>query len=245
MGIGTNLIYIFECKNYTKHKVDKNDIVDFYDKINVLNCQKGYFIAKNYTKDAINKAKEFDRIELLYFSELSKLNGINIEIENQFLSEIQINYLGFNKNNNEVIFHNIDENDILEYEGGKITIKEMVFVNVGNNQHVLNQYEKKFNKKETYNIINFTLNLSPSNEIKYILFKGKKYENMFFNVNLIFKIEQAKLNYHYNIDSKGSYFEIELKSMYNKNIISKNRFVYKNFELHWLADIEEVNISSN
>lgn len=64
LGNGLELIYIFECKN-REEPVDKNDITVFDDKIQEVGAQKGYFVAKKYGIDAINKAKRYQRIELL------------------------------------------------------------------------------------------------------------------------------------------------------------------------------------
>lgn len=62
--------FIFECKN-TKSKVDKNDIIIFSEKIRACRAQKGFFVAKNYTRDAINQANNDGRIELITFEELN------------------------------------------------------------------------------------------------------------------------------------------------------------------------------
>ncbi len=64
LGNGLKLIYIFECKN-REEPVNKNDITVFDDKIQEVGAQKGYFVAKKYGRDAINKAKRYQRIELL------------------------------------------------------------------------------------------------------------------------------------------------------------------------------------
>src|SRR5688572_22612809 len=63
LNIGTPLIYIFESKN-RKEKADKNDIIVFEAKIDAANAQKGYFVSREFTKDALNQAKKFPRISL-------------------------------------------------------------------------------------------------------------------------------------------------------------------------------------
>lgn len=68
LKIGTELIYIFECKDYRKGKsVSKNEIIIFEEKIDVFNAQKGYFVASKFGKDATNRAKQSNRIQLLTF----------------------------------------------------------------------------------------------------------------------------------------------------------------------------------
>jgi hypothetical protein len=62
-------IYIFECKNWTSTVVGKNEIVIFSEKIKVLNAQRGFFVARSFTKDAEAQAKKDGRIELLIATE--------------------------------------------------------------------------------------------------------------------------------------------------------------------------------
>src|SRR6266487_1828500 len=64
LGNGLELIYIFECRN-REEPVSKDDITVFNDKIQEVGAQKGYFVAKKFGRDAINKAKRYLRIELL------------------------------------------------------------------------------------------------------------------------------------------------------------------------------------
>src|SRR6266487_3738665 len=64
LGNGLELIYIFECRN-REEPVSKDDITVFNDKIQEVGAQKGYFVAKKYGRDASNKAKRYQRIELL------------------------------------------------------------------------------------------------------------------------------------------------------------------------------------
>jgi hypothetical protein len=66
-GKGYESIFIFECKNWEK-AVGKNEIVVFSDKINAVQAQKGFFIAKSFGKYAVAQAKKDKRIELLIAS---------------------------------------------------------------------------------------------------------------------------------------------------------------------------------
>lgn len=62
-GRGYTSRFIFECKNW-QDKVDKNEIIIFARKIQDVRAQKGYFVARRFTRDAIAQA-ERDGIELL------------------------------------------------------------------------------------------------------------------------------------------------------------------------------------
>jgi hypothetical protein len=57
-------IFIFECKNW-KHKVGKNEIIIFSEKIDVLQAQKGFFVAPEFTSGAEAQATRDGRIQLL------------------------------------------------------------------------------------------------------------------------------------------------------------------------------------
>ena len=67
-GKGYKAIFIFECKNWTK-KVDKDEIIVFSKKVEVVHAQTGYFIAKSFTKDAEAQAEQDGRLILLIATE--------------------------------------------------------------------------------------------------------------------------------------------------------------------------------
>src|SRR6266699_1247084 len=79
LGNGYELVYIFECRN-RKESVSKDDITVFSEKINDVSAQKGYFIAKNFGRDAINRAKRDKRMILLKATE--ELDTLPILIKN-------------------------------------------------------------------------------------------------------------------------------------------------------------------
>lgn len=63
-GRGFRSIFIFECKNWEKH-IGKILIPDFSEKIKAVNAQRGYFIAKSFSRYARAQAAQDSRIELL------------------------------------------------------------------------------------------------------------------------------------------------------------------------------------
>ena len=63
-------IYIFECKNW-KDSVGKNEIIIFSEKIDAVQAQKGFFVARSFTRDAIAQAAKDKRIKLLKVNEHS------------------------------------------------------------------------------------------------------------------------------------------------------------------------------
>ncbi|HSZ75720.1 MAG TPA: restriction endonuclease [Rhizomicrobium sp.] len=68
IAAGYKAIYIFECKNL-KTSVSKNDVIAFSEKIAVTNAQKGFFVAKSFSRYAESQAKTDERIQLLSTSE--------------------------------------------------------------------------------------------------------------------------------------------------------------------------------
>src|SRR5260370_2401213 len=65
---------MFECKNW--REVDgKNEIIIFSEKIDVSSATSGCFVAKSYTSDAVNQAKQDPRITLLLVAEHDSENG--------------------------------------------------------------------------------------------------------------------------------------------------------------------------
>jgi hypothetical protein len=67
-GKGYNSTFIFEAKNW-KDKVGKNEIIVFQEKIKASSAQKGFFVAKEFTKDAENQAAKEPRMELAIASD--------------------------------------------------------------------------------------------------------------------------------------------------------------------------------
>src|ERR1017187_6496765 len=66
---GYKSIFVFECKNW-EDKVSKNEIIVFCEKIDVTSAQKGFFVAKSFTRDAVAQAAKDARIQLLTAEDL-------------------------------------------------------------------------------------------------------------------------------------------------------------------------------
>ena len=57
-------VFLFECKNW-ESKVGKNEVIVFSEKVDALRAQRGFFVAKDFTADAIAQAKKDARMEIL------------------------------------------------------------------------------------------------------------------------------------------------------------------------------------
>ena len=64
-GGGYKSVFIFECKNW-EDAVNKNEIVIFAEKVAAAQAQRGFFVAKSFTKDADAAEKELlDFIDII------------------------------------------------------------------------------------------------------------------------------------------------------------------------------------
>lgn len=68
LGKGYKATFIFECKNW-QEAVGKNEIIIFSEKIDAVQAQEGFFVAKSITKDADAQAAKDRRITLLTATE--------------------------------------------------------------------------------------------------------------------------------------------------------------------------------
>ncbi len=75
---GYTAIFIFECKNW-EAAVGKNEIIVFSEKIDAASAQRGYVVAKSFTKDAEAQALKDPRITLLTATEHNPATTITPE----------------------------------------------------------------------------------------------------------------------------------------------------------------------
>lgn len=68
LGPGYTSTFLFECKNWKKN-IGKNEIAIFSDKVDAVKAQKGFFVAKSFTKYGKAQAKKDPRIELVVAKE--------------------------------------------------------------------------------------------------------------------------------------------------------------------------------
>src|ERR1035438_4783055 len=67
-AMGYESIFIFECKNWAD-PVGKNEPIIFSEKIKAAVAQRGYFVAKEFTKDALGQAAQDPRMTTLTATE--------------------------------------------------------------------------------------------------------------------------------------------------------------------------------
>lgn len=70
LGPGYTSTFIFECKNW-KERVGKNEIIIFSEKIAATRAQTGFFVARDFTRDAVAQASKDPRLQLRKASNVS------------------------------------------------------------------------------------------------------------------------------------------------------------------------------
>jgi hypothetical protein len=70
--VGYETTYLFECKNW-KRVAGKNEVVKVNDAIEAFGAQRGYLVAKRFSKDAKAKQHKCPRVLFLLASEMSTL----------------------------------------------------------------------------------------------------------------------------------------------------------------------------
>jgi hypothetical protein len=71
---GYESIFIFECKNWDAKSVNKNEPIVFSEKIKAAVAQRGYFVAKEFTKDALAQSAQDPRMTTLIATEYDSTN---------------------------------------------------------------------------------------------------------------------------------------------------------------------------
>ncbi len=72
---GYEATFIFECKNW-QAKVSKNEIIVFTEKIASVGAQRGFFVARAFTKDARSQAAKDIRVKLLTASHIKPVVAV-------------------------------------------------------------------------------------------------------------------------------------------------------------------------
>src|SRR6266516_1636874 len=142
-GKGYKAIFIFECKNWTK-KVNKDEIIVFSKKVEVVHAQTGYFIAKSFTRDAEAQAEQDGRLILLTATE-------ELDASTPLITDFQIlcnsdvdSHTNFTLHPNEII------------KPGSYTHENFVCYN---NEHLL---LRTFNERMRQRLIDETMNNVPA-----------------------------------------------------------------------------------
>lgn len=100
LAAGYESTFIFECKNWNA-KVGKNELIIFSEKIAVSGAQRGFFVAKTFTKDAQAQAKKDSRIQILtasHFEPVTRVQFPQLYFLNITATHADVEIRGFNVN---------------------------------------------------------------------------------------------------------------------------------------------------
>lgn len=207
---GYTTIFIFECKNWTKNKVNKNEIISFSEKINAFEAQKGFFIGTKFSRDARNQAKLNQRISIHIANnyELSTLDFVVIDLP----SKRKIHELTFFEPNEipgitkpkviegEIKFKvNNQEFNYSEFVSTlikSICTKEFIKEKLGDNYMIA-----EVNCKDYYQF--------PKNSF-YI--NGILYDKAFINFSITIERCYPSLKFGYDIENRGKYMRLEAEA---------------------------------
>jgi len=223
LKIGTSLIYIFECKNYRSKKVNKNDIILFEDKIKITNAQKGYFVAKSYTKDARNRTATNNNIELLTLdNENSKIFDPDyfLQIESAYIKNCSIKITVTPEIPFEKKFEFLT---IIHSDQKKQTIHDLVLEKVLLGNPIATKYrtsddhhkgklmQSDQEKVETMHSERkrWTFKI----HLKDPIMNGIQYKWIWLLVDVEYEIETPQIIFEYNIKEKGHYVKLRSRGL--------------------------------
>lgn len=124
-GKDLKAVFLFECKNWNK-KVSKNEIIVFSEKVEELKAQKGFFIAKSFTRDAIGRALNDGRIDLVKVKTEFSIESIPIGYYSSSIVSILLEVKGkeIPKGtvlNHATIIHDGRQVSLLDFKNGLLT----------------------------------------------------------------------------------------------------------------------------
>lgn len=132
MGGGYDSVFIFECKNWQdKDKVGKNDIIIFAAKIAAAGAQRGFFVAKAYSEDAIAQAKLEPRLERLRVEEFDpRTLAVPHEFHGLQVGEptFRLNIVGMNATRESVAVPLVINTTVFELKGTALDLMEYIRV---------------------------------------------------------------------------------------------------------------------
>lgn len=202
---GYNSIFIFECKNWTSEKVNKNEIIAFSEKIKVFSATKGFFIATQFTMDAINQSKLDNRIEIKEASAqtLSPLEYIVLEDPYQR----KLNTITFYKPDEEIGNESLVLDSCPEIICGGVVMDYSQFV------HTLINFvcTKEFIAEHTNESIKrFTAKVNRVFKFKdeSLIIGGVEHNKVQIDFNLTIEKCVPEIKFGYKVKSRGMYIEL-------------------------------------
>jgi len=204
-GKGYRSVFIFECKNW-ENSVGKNEIIIFSEKMDVFTAQKGFFVAKSFTKDAIAQSKKDKRITLLNASE-SPIKNIPVPFGFHFIvrENEYADFLITERNYSKTVY-NTKRN--VEIKNAKCLLSEEII----DLEKYLQEWVKECSEKRTNTFPSATLEegvydlqakdcRAYNNNELYI--NDKEIEKIEIDVNFKVRLYRPAIESHYEVESRG------------------------------------------
>jgi len=201
LGPGYKPIFIFECKNW-KEAVGKNEIIIFSEKIDVSRATSGCFVAKSYTSDAVNQAKQDPRITLLLASEYDAQNEAEaFQFFTRSPEMAQLDVTMFKRGSAGLAQKPISLEASLEYLGQPVNSRAQL--NIWSmkvcNDDLMAFFEEPVPAGIYHRIVNGELNFGPGQ----LFVNHEEVEKLAFHVEYKVTVTQVPVVSHFEVKSRG------------------------------------------
>lgn len=208
---GYNSVFIFEAKNW-KEKVGKNEIIIFQEKIKAISAQKGFFVSKEFTKDAVNQAELEPRMELVVASESFEMQplfpDVHVLVREQAESRMSVTFTAQKsqpKKDLQII--PIKSDDIVTVDGKEQTFKEFA------NYLFENTAAEKFQTVPTQTYLEGKYTVEHKKIFDFletpVIYQEKTFESIETDAIIAFKIVRPKVVSRFDIKSRGRVVTLE------------------------------------
>ena len=201
LGPGYKPIFIFECKNW-KEAVGKNEIIIFSEKIDVSRATSGCFVAKSYTSDAVNQAKQDPRITLLLASEYDAQNEAEaFQFFTRSPEMAQLDVTMFKRGSAGLDQKPISLEASLEYLGQPVNSRAQLNIRSMKvcNDDLMAFFEEPVPAGIYHHIVNGELNFGPGQ----LFVNHEEVEKLAFHVEYKVTVTQVPVVSHFEVKSRG------------------------------------------
>lgn len=203
--VGTTLLYIFECKNFRTKTISKNDIIIFEEKINILGAQKGFFVAKKFGRDSINRSKQSNRIELLKVEDNKMFDREAFhQMKTSYLKDIQCKITVSPA-------HTMGD----DFPAFPIKIGEKDFTTI--NELVSSKIVNRLSPDPAITTIKNSIDFWEF-DLTYDkpIINHRQFDKVTLNVAVQYQSDDPELIYDFKVEGKGRYIKIRMKDLSGK-----------------------------
>ena len=207
---GYNSVFIFEAKNW-EAKVGKNEIIVLQEKIDATLAQRGFFVAREFTEDAVNQAAKNDRLELLTangdFDPMGFFPAFHVTVREKppVISLKLMEYRDIEKDKGKTLAIDV-EKDVIIVDGVSVPIKE--FANTLANTVI----EERLSREPTNTYPEGEHTYNHTKEIDYnppLICKEKQLRYVRIGVDFTIRIARPQIISKFDIATRGRVVTME------------------------------------